>query len=93
MAVYRGPFVGDEKRQTIHDALNGAGVESMQAKWEEMFGGEERSEKKEVKVKKPRKKAVVKKAARKKTASQKITSEKAESSKPEIKKRKPSAKK
>jgi hypothetical protein len=31
-------FVDDEKWQAVHDALNGAGVESMQGKWEEMFG-------------------------------------------------------
>ena len=30
-------FVEDERWQTINDAPNGAGVESMQAKWEEMF--------------------------------------------------------
>jgi glycosidase len=33
-------FVDDEKWQAIHDGLNGAGVESMQAKWQEMFGVE-----------------------------------------------------
>ena len=54
-------FVDDEKWQAIYDALNGAGVESMQAKWEEMFGEKKKveSEKEEVvKVKKPRKKVV-----------------------------------
>src|SRR5215212_9715133 len=59
-------FVDDEKWQAIHNALNGAGVESMQAKWDEMFGEKEkeRSEKKEeLKVKKPRKKAAPKKKA------------------------------
>ncbi|HET9914154.1 MAG TPA: hypothetical protein VFQ13_19830, partial [Anaerolineales bacterium] len=56
-------FVDDERWRDIHVALNGAGVESMQGKWEEMFGVEKegRSEKDEVeeepKVKKPRKKA------------------------------------
>jgi hypothetical protein len=65
-------FVDDEKWQAVHDALNGVGVESMQAKWEEMFGvSEERSEtlapppsagvKEDGKVKKPRKKAAPKK--------------------------------
>jgi glycosidase len=54
-------FVDDEKWKEVHEALNGAGVESMQAKWEEMFG--EKKEEKSEKVKKPRKKA----APRKKT--------------------------
>jgi glycosidase len=58
-------FVEDSKWGSVNSDLNGAGVESMQAKWEEMFGEkkeEERSEKKEEgKVKKPRKKAVAKK--------------------------------
>jgi len=52
--------VDDEKWQTIHDALNGAGVESMQAKWNELFGVKEEVVA-EGKVKKPRKKAAVKK--------------------------------
>ena len=53
-------FVDDERWQSIHDALNGAGVESMQAKWDVMF--EEKKE--EVKVKKPRKKAVARNVAK-----------------------------
>jgi glycosidase len=53
-------FVDDEKWQTIHDALHGAGVESMQAKWNELFGVKEEVVA-EGKVKKPRKKAAVKK--------------------------------
>ena len=56
-------FVDEEQWRDIYVALNGAGVESMQAKWDEMFGvreEKEKSEKKEVKVKKPRKKAVPK---------------------------------
>ena len=56
-------FVDDEKWREVYVALNGAGVESMQAKWDEMFGEkkEERSEtEEEAKVKKPRKKRVVK---------------------------------
>ena len=49
-------------------ALNGAGVESMQAKWEEMFGVKEEVMVKEVKFKKPRRKAAkeIKKIATKK---------------------------
>ncbi|HLF73923.1 MAG TPA: alpha-amylase family glycosyl hydrolase [Anaerolineales bacterium] len=54
-------FVDDEQWRDVYVALNGAGVESMQAKWEEMFGKtKEEIEKEEIqpKVKKPRKKAV-----------------------------------
>src|SRR5688572_5725 len=64
-------FVDDEGWRDIHVALNGAGVESMQAKWEEIFGEKEEVEGEkageveevieEVKVKKPRKKAAPKK--------------------------------
>ncbi len=50
-------FVDDERWHEIYVALNGAGVESMQARWDEMFA----EKNKEVKVKKPRKKAAVKK--------------------------------
>jgi glycosidase len=64
-------FVDDEKWRDIHVALNGAGVESMQGKWEEMFGIKARPEQRrrdeggmmkdeEVKVKKPRRKVAVK---------------------------------
>jgi hypothetical protein len=53
-------FVDDERWRDIIVTLNGAGVESMQAKWEEMFGEESSEKKEEVKVKKPRKKAAVK---------------------------------
>jgi glycosidase len=77
-------FVDDEKWQTIHDALNGAGVESMSAKWEEIFGVKEEIAE-EVKVKKPRKKKVEsdalsksmggKKAATKRTAPKKAVTE------------------
>jgi hypothetical protein len=49
-------FVDDEKWQTIHDALSGAGVESVQSKWDEMFGVKEEVVE-QAKVKKPRKKA------------------------------------
>ncbi len=53
-------FVESGEWKVICDALNGAGVESLSAKWEEMFGVKEEVVE-EVKVKKPRKKAVVKK--------------------------------
>lgn len=49
-------FVDDPRWHQISVELDGAGVESMQAKWEEIFGGEERGERKEQKVKKPRRK-------------------------------------
>jgi len=59
-------FVESSEWELVKRALNGAGVESMQAKFDEMFGVKEevRSEKEEVeKIKKPRKKAVKKKNA------------------------------
>jgi glycosidase len=49
-------FVEDSNWELVHTALNGAGIESMQAKWDEMFGAKEK-----VKVKKPRKKTTAKK--------------------------------
>src|SRR5215216_1660710 len=73
-------FVDDERWQTVHDALNGAGVESMQAKWEEMFGEkkEEEKEEEETNVKKPRKKAGAKRTVKeiKKTVTKPKTVEK-----------------
>ena len=75
-------FVDDERWQAIDDALNGAGVESMQAKWDEMFGEKEEEVVEEVKGKKPRKKAVGKKLAKetKKTHAKKKTVAKPKSS-------------
>ncbi len=60
-------FVEDERWQVVHDALNGAGVESMAAQWEGMFGNKDeeivvpslprrRKKKDTAQVKKPRKK-------------------------------------
>jgi hypothetical protein len=70
-------FIDDEKWRDIYVALNGAGVESMSAKWEEMFGVKDEGgmmKDEEVKVKKPRKKAVKKKEERgKKVVGGKIT--------------------
>jgi hypothetical protein len=64
--------VRDEKWQAVHDALNGAGVESVQGKWDEMFG--EKEEVVEEKAKKPaRKRATKKKAGGKKTTTKKKT--------------------
>jgi hypothetical protein len=67
-------FVDDEKWNEIHVALNGAGVESMQGKWEEMFGVKEEVRSEKEKVKKPRKKVAVKKTESGKKA---VTSQKA----------------
>ncbi|HRQ32537.1 MAG TPA: hypothetical protein PLM89_05490, partial [Anaerolineales bacterium] len=93
-------FVDDEKWRDIYVALNGAGVESMSAKWEEMFGGkdeggrmkdEEGGKKKEsAKVKKPRKK--VESGKKTKTSKAKPTVKKSVKEKA-IAKKKPAAKK
>lgn len=64
----------DEQWQAVHDALNGAGFESIQGKWDEMFGGKEELEEKPKKAAKKRaaKKTGEKKAvAKKKAAGQK----------------------
>jgi glycosidase len=82
-------FVDDERWQTICNALNGAGVDSMQAKWDELFGVKEEEVVEAVKVKRPRKKAVVKKAGTtKKTTVKKETGKKKEPAarKPAVKK-------
>ncbi|MFZ5903570.1 MAG: alpha-amylase family glycosyl hydrolase [Chloroflexota bacterium] len=61
-------FVDDERWGKIHFALNGAGVESMSAKWEEMFGVKAEAVEEDVRVKMPRKKAAGKKEERRKKA-------------------------
>src|SRR5688500_11691440 len=72
-------FVDDPNWELIHSNLNGAGVESMAAKWDEMFGEKEEEVVEEVKVRKPRKKAVAKtsspkgKPTRKKSPTKKTT--------------------
>jgi len=68
--------VGDEKWQAVHDALNGAGLESVQEKWNELFGAKE--EVIEEKVKKPVKKRATRKRAtgEKKTKSKKTRTKK-----------------
>jgi len=58
----------DEKWSAVHDALNGAGVESVQVKWDEMFGEKEE-------VEEP-KKVVRKRTTRKKATSMKKTTSK-----------------
>jgi len=61
-------FVDDERWSAVYKALNGAGIESISAKWDEMFGVKEEVGE-EAKTKKPRKKT-----ASKKTTSTKKTS-------------------
>ena len=69
-------FVEDGEWKMVHDALNGAGVASIQVKWEEMFGvKEEDVVAEEVKGKKPRKKAVAKKPVTKRTTTKKVMKE------------------
>ena len=71
-------FVDDPNWEWIHSNLNGAGVESMQGKWDEMFGVRDEVVE-DVKVRKPRKKAVAKtssskgKPTRKKSPTKKTT--------------------
>ncbi|HMB23942.1 MAG TPA: hypothetical protein VKP08_13965, partial [Anaerolineales bacterium] len=88
-------FVDAEKWQAVYDALNGAGVESMQAKWEEMFGVEKEEEKKEereddVEVWPP---AVKKRAARKPAVKKGEKGKKKEVEKLSLKEKKTSTKK
>ena len=67
-------FVDDEQWRDIYVALNGRGVESIEAKWDEMFGVKAQPEPgpieeagEELKLKKPRKKAATKKTTEKKS--------------------------
>ncbi len=62
-------FVEDSEWKVVHDALNGTGAESVQAKFDEMFGLKKvESEKKEAeKVKKPWKKDAGRKTGKRKT--------------------------
>ena len=84
-------FVDDRRWEKVHSALGGAGVESMQGKWEEMVGRKEEFVE-PVKVKKPRKKVVAKtssqkgkpatkKSTAKMSAKKKTTAKKAETNK------------
>ncbi|HEX2997819.1 MAG TPA: alpha-amylase family glycosyl hydrolase [Anaerolineales bacterium] len=87
-------FVDDEKWQTVHDALNGAGVESVQAKWEEIFGAEkgQKKEKREddLEVLPP---AVKKRATRKPAGKKEEKGKKNEGEELSLKKKKTVAKK
>jgi glycosidase len=88
-------FVDDERWAAVHHALNGAGVESMQAKWEEMFGVKvEETVETEEKVKNTRKKTTTRKATTKKSSSKKkATSSKAVSPKKTTDKKRSTTKK
>ncbi len=59
-------FVDDERWGSIHFALNGVGIESMSAKWEEMCGRQEEAVVEE-KVKKPVKKRMTRKTSEEKS--------------------------
>ena len=84
-------FVDDSNWELVNSNLNGAGVESMQGKWDEMFGVKEEVSEledevvEEVKVKKTLKKAVAKKPAVKKT-SKPVAKKKSTASKAAVKK-------
>jgi hypothetical protein len=83
-------FVDDPRWGEVYSALNGAGVASMQGRFDEMFVVKEEIVVEEVKVKKPRKKASTKaKPAAKKSAPKKLLKEK----KKTATKKKPAAKK
>ena len=89
-------FVDDEQWQAVHDALNGAGVESMQAKWDAMFGEKEEEVIEEVKVKKSRRKTAAKKAGdgeKKLVVKKRKTAEKKPATKKKTPTEKPVAKK
>jgi len=58
-------FVDGPQWGALHDALNGAGVESMQAKWEEMFGATKEVVAKEPKLKARGRKRVARKPGKK----------------------------
>jgi hypothetical protein len=66
-------FVDDEKWRDIYVALNGSGVESMQAKFDEMFGMKEEVVEDVVKVRKPRKKTAAKVTKKKEERGKKTT--------------------
>ena len=78
-------FVDDERWDDVHHALNGAGVESVSAKWDEMFGVKEKVIK-EVKVKKPRKKVLGKKKVKNDALSPSKGGKKTNAKKPATKK-------
>ena len=81
-------FVESSEWESVNSALNGAGVQSMQAKFDEMFGAKKEIIAEEVKVKKPRKKAVTKKKEESgKKASPKLQPTKKSAAKKDLKKK------
>jgi hypothetical protein len=58
-------FVEDERWGKIHEVLNGAGVESMQARWDEMYGPRKERADVSTLVEKPRRKNAAEKKATK----------------------------
>lgn len=83
-------FVEGGEWGMVNEALNGAGVESMQGKWEEMFGIRDEGRKmkdegEEENAKQKTKKAAVKKPGVKKPAEKKSTSKKTAAKKPSSK--------
>jgi hypothetical protein len=81
-------FVESSEWEKVNSALNGAGVESMQAKYDEMFSAKKEIVAEEVKVKKPRKKAVIKKKEESgKKASPKLQPAKKSAAKKDLKKK------
>jgi glycosidase len=84
-------FVDDEKWSDVNAALKGAGVESMQKKWDEMFGEKKEDEAEEVKTKKSRRKTAVKKTGETKPKAPR--KKKSESSRESTTSKEPAAKK
>jgi hypothetical protein len=86
-------FVESSEWEKVNSALNGTGVESMQAKFDEIFSSKKEIVAEEAKVKKPRKKAVMKKKEESgKKASPKSQPSKKSAAKKDLKK-KPASKK
>lgn len=73
-------FVDSDEWNAVNDALNGATVESMQTKYDEMFGEKKEAITEEMKVKKPRKKAAKKEEKGKKSIAKKSAPVKKKSS-------------
>jgi glycosidase len=94
-------FVDDPRWGEVHFALGGGGVDSMQAKWEQMFGVEEtglRLKDEAVKVRKPRKKKAASspkssKTSRKATAKKPAAGKAVKTTKKAPVKKKPAARK
>ena len=66
-------FVESSEWETVNNTLNGAGVQSTQAKFDELFVTKEKVAIQEVKIKRPRKKAAAKQANENKAVAKKTT--------------------